>query len=185
MYCNTTQTAKQSHCEETEWKSARSYVYWLNIDMQIEAKLFKMLTSTKSTSENHIVFIANPRISFSFCWINQWSTLLDPGWYYRATQNPRTPKGDSTTKALMNRKICLSVDTKLQNTLTRETEWWNNSSIAIMEQPVLANNYCNGKEKWTPGYIICHTGNVIYDIDVQSSIWVKHTNQLTIVIKFG
>lgn len=45
-------------------------------------------------------------------------------------------------------------------------------------QAVWAKDYRNGKEKWTQGHIVRRSGKVIYDVDVQSSIWVRHANQL-------
>ena len=52
------------------------------------------------------------------------------------------------------------------------------SRIFLPGQPVLVKDYRNGEEKWTQGYIIRRSRNVIYDVDVQSSIWVRHANQL-------
>ena len=52
------------------------------------------------------------------------------------------------------------------------------SCLFLPGQPVLANDYHNGKEKWIQGYIIRRSGNVIYNVDVQSSIWVRHANHL-------
>ena len=46
------------------------------------------------------------------------------------------------------------------------------SRLFLPGQPVLAKDYRNGKEKWTQGYVIRCSGNVISDVDVQSFIWV-------------
>ena len=61
----------------------------------------------------------------------------------------------------------------------------NNSTVAREQCHVyfywttcIGKRLRNGKEKWTQGYVIRRSGNVIYDVDVQSSIWVRHTNQL-------
>ncbi|KAG5448063.1 hypothetical protein CSKR_200658 [Clonorchis sinensis] len=43
---------------------------------------------------------------------------------------------------------------------------------------VLAKEYRSGGEKWTHGYIKRRVGNVIYEVDVQSTTWVRHANQL-------
>ncbi|KAF6773883.1 hypothetical protein AHF37_07289 [Paragonimus kellicotti] len=43
---------------------------------------------------------------------------------------------------------------------------------------VLAKDYRDGVEKWTAGRILRRTGRVTYDVEVQSSIWVRHANQL-------
>ncbi|KAF6774197.1 hypothetical protein AHF37_06128 [Paragonimus kellicotti] len=45
-------------------------------------------------------------------------------------------------------------------------------------QLVLAKDYRDGVEKWTAGRILRRTGRVTYDVEVQSSIWVRHANQL-------
>ncbi|KAF6773972.1 hypothetical protein AHF37_06755 [Paragonimus kellicotti] len=45
-------------------------------------------------------------------------------------------------------------------------------------QPVFTKDYRDGIEKWTAGRILRRTGRVTYDVEVQSSIWVRHANQL-------
>ncbi|KAF7261755.1 hypothetical protein EG68_00626 [Paragonimus skrjabini miyazakii] len=45
-------------------------------------------------------------------------------------------------------------------------------------QFVLAKEYRDGVEKWTAGRILRRTGRVTYDGELQSSIWVRHANQL-------
>ncbi|TGZ56949.1 hypothetical protein CRM22_010049 [Opisthorchis felineus] len=42
----------------------------------------------------------------------------------------------------------------------------------------LAKGYRSGVEKWTSSYIKHRIGNVIYEVDVQSTTWVHHANQL-------
>ena len=89
----------------------------------------------------------------------------------------------------MNRKIRLPIDVirpSPSNSLKRNKTMENQSNrhqgamsrLFLPGQPVLAKDYSNGKEKWTQGYILHRSGNVIYDVDVQSSIWVRHANQL-------
>lgn len=50
--------------------------------------------------------------------------------------------------------------------------------LFVRGQPVLAKDCRNGKEKGTPCYILCLAGNVINDIHMQPSIWVRYANQL-------
>ncbi|KAF7257514.1 hypothetical protein EG68_05260 [Paragonimus skrjabini miyazakii] len=45
-------------------------------------------------------------------------------------------------------------------------------------QFVLAKDYRDGVEKWTAGRILQRTSQVTYDVEVQSSVWVRHANQL-------
>ncbi|KAF7242672.1 hypothetical protein EG68_10163 [Paragonimus skrjabini miyazakii] len=45
-------------------------------------------------------------------------------------------------------------------------------------QFVLAKNYHDGVEKWNAGRILRRTGRVTYDVEVQSSVRVRHANQL-------
>ena len=45
-------------------------------------------------------------------------------------------------------------------------------------QQVLARDYRNNTETWTQGHIVQQTGNVIYNVNVQNSIWVRHSKQL-------
>ena len=108
---------------------------------------------------------------------------------YRATPNSNCPNGKSPAEALMNRKIRLPTDVirpspsnSLKRNKTMEKQFKRRqgamSHLFLPGQPVLAKDYRNGKEKWTQGYVIRRSGNVIYDVDVQSSIWVRHTNQL-------
>ncbi|KAF8572151.1 hypothetical protein P879_00351 [Paragonimus westermani] len=46
-----------------------------------------------------------------------------------------------------------------------------------LDQLVLTKD-CRGVEKWTAGRILRRTGRVTYDVEMQSSIWVHHANQL-------
>lgn len=108
---------------------------------------------------------------------------------YRATPNPNCPNVKSPAEALMNRKIRLPIDiicplpsNSLKRNKTMERQF-NHRHGAVSRQflpgqPVWAKDYRNGKEKWTQGYIILRSGNVIYDVDVQSTTWVRHANQL-------
>ncbi|KAF7240693.1 hypothetical protein EG68_11657 [Paragonimus skrjabini miyazakii] len=48
----------------------------------------------------------------------------------------------------------------------------------LLGQFVLAKDYRDGGEKWTAGRILRRTGRVTYDVEVQSSVWVRHANQL-------
>lgn len=52
------------------------------------------------------------------------------------------------------------------------------SHISKPGQQVLAKDYQNGTEKWTKCYIWHQTGNVTYDVSMQSCIWVQHANQI-------
>ncbi|KAF5395745.1 hypothetical protein PHET_11552 [Paragonimus heterotremus] len=45
-------------------------------------------------------------------------------------------------------------------------------------QFVLAKDYRDGVEKWTADRILRQSGRVTYDMEVQSPVWVRHTNQL-------
>ncbi|KAF7232980.1 hypothetical protein EG68_07833 [Paragonimus skrjabini miyazakii] len=45
-------------------------------------------------------------------------------------------------------------------------------------QLVLAKDYHGGVEKWTAGRILRWTVWVTYDVEMQSSTWVRHGNQL-------
>ncbi|KAF7234807.1 hypothetical protein EG68_11686 [Paragonimus skrjabini miyazakii] len=45
-------------------------------------------------------------------------------------------------------------------------------------QFVLAKDYRGVGEMWTAGRILRRTGRVTYDVEVQSSVWVRHANQL-------
>ncbi|KAF7233849.1 hypothetical protein EG68_12618 [Paragonimus skrjabini miyazakii] len=45
-------------------------------------------------------------------------------------------------------------------------------------QLVLAKDYHDGVDKWTAGRILRRTGRVTYEVRVQSSIQVRHANQL-------
>ena len=106
---------------------------------------------------------------------------------YRATPNPNYPNAKSPAEALMNRKIRLPTDVirpSSSNFLKRNKTMENQfnrrqrvmSRLFLPGQPLLAKDYCNGEEKWTQGYIIRHSGNVIYDVHVQSSIsYAIHT----------
>ncbi|KAF7234492.1 hypothetical protein EG68_11775 [Paragonimus skrjabini miyazakii] len=47
-----------------------------------------------------------------------------------------------------------------------------------LDQFVLAKDYRDGVEKWTAGRILRWTGPVTYNVEVQSSLWVRHANQL-------
>lgn len=47
--------------------------------------------------------------------------------------------------------------------------------LFVSGQTVFAKDYHHDKEEWAPGYIVRHTENIC---GIQSSIWVKHTNQL-------
>ena len=106
---------------------------------------------------------------------------------YRVTPNPNCPNGKFLAEALMNRKIQLPIDVirpspsnSLKRNKTMENQFNHRqramSRLFLPGKP-LAKDYHNGKEKWTQGYIIRRSGNVIYDVDVQSSIWVRHANQ--------
>lgn len=50
--------------------------------------------------------------------------------------------------------------------------------LFVQGRPVLAKACRNGKEKWIQGYIVHRAWNAIYDVDLQSSIWVENANQL-------
>ncbi|KAF5395734.1 hypothetical protein PHET_11580 [Paragonimus heterotremus] len=43
---------------------------------------------------------------------------------------------------------------------------------------VLAKDYRDGVEEWTAGHILRRTDRVTYDVEVQSSVWGRHANQL-------
>ena len=43
---------------------------------------------------------------------------------------------------------------------------------------VFAKDYRNGKEKWIQGRILRRSGKVIYDVDIESTVWVQYANQL-------
>ncbi|KAF5398595.1 hypothetical protein PHET_08037 [Paragonimus heterotremus] len=45
-------------------------------------------------------------------------------------------------------------------------------------QLVLANDYRDGVEMWTAGCILRRTGPITYDVEMQSSVWIRHANQL-------
>ena len=45
-------------------------------------------------------------------------------------------------------------------------------------QFVLVKYYHNGKEKWIQGRSLCRSGNVTYDVDIETTVWVQDTNQL-------
>ncbi|KAF5395995.1 hypothetical protein PHET_11296 [Paragonimus heterotremus] len=45
-------------------------------------------------------------------------------------------------------------------------------------QLVHAKNYRDGVEKWIAGHTLRGTGLATYDVEVQSSLWVSHANQL-------
>ncbi|KAF7233959.1 hypothetical protein EG68_12210, partial [Paragonimus skrjabini miyazakii] len=45
-------------------------------------------------------------------------------------------------------------------------------------QFVLVKDYRDGVEKCTAGRILRRNGRVTYDVEVQSSVWVRHANQL-------
>lgn len=108
---------------------------------------------------------------------------------YRATPHPNTPNNTSPAETLMHRKIRLPVDVILPTkhlSLGRNTDMeqqFNRRHGAVKHtfvpgQSVLAKDYRGGGEKWTPGLIRRRTGQVVYDVDVQSSTWVRHANQL-------
>lgn len=89
----------------------------------------------------------------------------------------------------MNRKVCLHIDVihSLTNAfLKRNTlmeEQFNHHPGAakckyIPGHPVLAKDYHNSEEKWIQRHITCHSENVRYNVDIQSSVWVWHANQL-------
>ena len=92
---------------------------------------------------------------------------------YRATPNPRTPKGNSPAEALMNRKIRLPVDiirpkpNQARTTDTKMEKQYNKHHGAVHRvftpfQSVLAKDYRNGMEKWTPGHIVRRSGKTVY-----------------------
>ena len=45
-------------------------------------------------------------------------------------------------------------------------------------QQVLVRDYRNNTETWTQGHIVQQIGNVTYNVNVQNSIWVRHSKQL-------
>ncbi|KAF5400464.1 hypothetical protein PHET_05928 [Paragonimus heterotremus] len=47
-----------------------------------------------------------------------------------------------------------------------------------LRQPALAKDYRDGVQKLTAGRTLRRTGRVTYNVEVQSSIWVLHANQL-------
>ena len=49
----------------------------------------------------------------------------------------------------------------------------------IPGQYVLAKDYRNGeKKKWIQGRILYRSENVIYGVDIESTVWLRQTNQL-------
>ena len=108
---------------------------------------------------------------------------------YRATPNPNTPNGSSPAESLMNWKIRLHIDVlrpKQHHSIRRKTKMekqyiCHHGSVQrkfLPGQQVLARDYRNNTETWTQGRIVQQTGNVTYNVNVQNSIWVRHSNQL-------
>ena len=108
---------------------------------------------------------------------------------YRATPNPNTPNGSSPAESLMNWKIRLHIDVlrpKQHHSIRRNTKMekqYNRHHGSVQRkflpgQQVLARDYRNNTETWTQGRIVPQTGNVTYNVNVQNSIWVRHSNQL-------
>ncbi|GAA47926.1 hypothetical protein CLF_100974 [Clonorchis sinensis] len=108
---------------------------------------------------------------------------------YRATPNVNAPHGKSPAEVLMNRKIRLPVDvirptphSPTGRNINMEVQFNRHhgavSNIFIPGQSVLAKDYRGGAEKWTQGIIVHRAGRVVYEVNVGSSIWVRHANQL-------
>ena len=108
---------------------------------------------------------------------------------YRATPNPNTPNGNSPAEALMNRKVRLHIDvihpapqhSQKRNMMMEEQFNQHHGAVKrtyVPGQSVLAKDYRRGKERWIQGRIIRRSGNVIYDVDIESTVWVRHANQL-------
>ena len=56
--------------------------------------------------------------------------------------------------------------------------WETVKSIYVTEQSILAKDCCYGKDKLIQRRILHRSGNVTYDVDIESSVSVRHTNQL-------
>ena len=108
---------------------------------------------------------------------------------YRATPNPNTPNSSSPAKSLMNRKIRLHIDVlrpKQHHSIRRNTKMerqYNRHHVSVQRKflpghQVLARDYRNNTETWTPGRIVQQTGNITYNVNVKNSIRVRHSNQL-------
>ena len=99
---------------------------------------------------------------------------------YRATPNSSSP-----AESLMNRKIRLHINVlhPKQHHSIRRNKKWKGSTITTM---VLfkGNSYLDNKSwqettrTWTQGHIVQQIGNVTYNVNIQNSIWVRHSNQL-------
>ena len=108
---------------------------------------------------------------------------------YRSTANPSAPNGKSPSELLMNRHIRLPVDvirptdqsSSIRNT-TMERQFNRHhgakKSSYVPGQSVLAADYRSGSPKWTPGTIVRKRGNIVYEVDVHSAVWIRHANQL-------
>ena len=108
---------------------------------------------------------------------------------YRATPNPNTPNGSSPAESLMNRKIQLHIDIlrlKQHHSIRRNTKMerqYNRHHGSVQMkflpwQQFLARDYQNNTETWNQGRIVQKTGNATYNVNVQNSIWFRHSNQL-------
>ena len=102
---------------------------------------------------------------------------------YRATTNPNTPNSSSSAESLMNRKIRLHINVlrpKQHHSIKRNTKMerqYNRHHGSVQRkflpgQQVLARDYQNNTETWTQGHIVQQ------NVNVQNSIWVRHSNQL-------
>ena len=100
---------------------------------------------------------------------------------YRSTPNPQAPNGVSPAEALMQRKLRTSFDAIKPQTLKPEQQDGGQSNHArrfAVGQQVLARDYRRDRPKWTIGRVLRKHGNVIYDIEVGTTTWVRHANQL-------
>lgn len=105
---------------------------------------------------------------------------------YIATPNPNSPNDNSTAEALVNMKMRQPF-AQLQIVPTKETEWWKNSSTAITEQCYIylyqdnlysSRIFITTKKTEHQATSCIALENIIYDVDVQSAIWVRYANQL-------
>ena len=108
---------------------------------------------------------------------------------YRATPNPKTLTGSSLAESLTNRKIRLHIDVlhpKRHHSTRRNTKMerqYNRHHGSVQRKlipgkQVLPRDYRNNTETWTQDHIVQQTGNVTYNVNVQNSIWVRHSNQV-------
>ena len=113
-------------------------------------------------------------------------TLTEP---HQITPNPQAPEGKSPAEHIFRRKMRTPHDlmrpseNQIGKRNSRMEHRYNRHHGAVprtfrVGQHVVVKDYRNRQEKWTFGRITKRVGNVIFEVQVGSDIWIRHANQL-------